>query len=134
MSEVVGDGEEVYQDSETELWKIESDLQGMRGDVDCIQQLTKAVESQVSRLKLGRGLSLWPNPILHSLDPEHPVSGGSIALKPYNYCDRWFKHKDFICAPCGHLYHPFCIANLVLKERKCFACGVVFHPLWFREA
>ena len=124
-------GENIFQDTEITMWKTESNLRAMKGEVEGAKSLMEAVKFQLQEMKKGGGVSLWPKPVLHPSSPSALDLPLQIDVTACAFCSRWYSCMDVVVAPCMHMFHPFCIAEVARHSNKCNACDTLFHPQWW---
>lgn len=79
-----------------------------------------SVQSQSFRMSEGGGAVLFPRPILEDLSS---LKETVCILNACPFCGLWFSCKNFLAIPCGHTYHPWCIAE---HSKASSMCGVPF--------
>ena len=124
-------GENLFQDTEITLWEMESNLRVIKGELQAVERLKEAVQFQLQEMKRGEGVSLWPKPVLNPSSPRLVDLPWQIDVSACAFCGRWYSCMDVVVAPCMHMFHPFCIAELARHSNKCNACDTLFHPQWW---
>ena len=124
-------GENIFQDTEIILWETESNLRAIKVEVEDVERLKEAVQFQLQEMKKGAGVSLWPKPVLHPSSPSSLDLPLQIDVTACAFCRRGYSCMDVVVAPCMHMFHPFCIAEVARHSNKCNACDTLFHPQWW---
>lgn len=123
-------GEEAYQNAEIDLWKANSDFKAVQREITDMSRQRDAIQEQICSMNTGGGVSTWPRPVLNTNTPEDDTH---LELQPCSFCNKFFSTFDIVVASCRHMYHPFCIASLCSKKKRCVTCGESFHPSWWRS-
>jgi hypothetical protein len=123
-------GEDLFQDTKLENWKIETKMASIKKDLACMARQQVVIQQQLGSMEKGRGFSFWPKPILHPfglVDAETPI----ILVKPCGFCKTWYNLYDIMVISCKHIYHSFCFGELFKNEKECYVYGDLFHPDWW---
>jgi hypothetical protein len=124
-------GEDLFQDQELELWKVETDLGRVQLELKDLHSEKAGVEQQLGLMEKRGGVSLWPKPALHPPVSLEVDLHNQIEVTACCVCYKWFTYFDVAFSSYKHAYHIFCLALHCQNNNHCKKCGNLFYPNWW---
>jgi hypothetical protein len=91
----------------------------------------KALKFNTTRMKIGRGMTFKPKPIVHFEDLLEDSGRTFIIVKPCGFCNQGFHCMDVAVTSCKHTFHPFYLGVMLKESNKCCVWNVTFHLDWW---
>jgi hypothetical protein len=125
MEQVVLGGA-LLADIELDSLRLDDAIIEVKQEILVLEDEEKAIQGQLESMKKRNGNCFWPKPIIHLNAHVNFDSPTFLVIKCCGFCLWGFHCNDIVVISCKHMYHPFCLGELVRVNNKCSICEQFF--------